>query len=420
MLLSKQVYCHLKSSLLSTVPGDRIQLLPRLRGPRRIHYAVVAMMTVALLVTYYEHRYSLPPSFDSPWRWFGSVFFFEYQNDALGLVLLVPILYAAITLGWKKALAVMIALLVCITPYVLDISHRPLTALTSISFILIPSVLVMSVEIRLISNAHERRAIEVKRKERAEILRQNILAQEEERKRISRELHDGVAQSLLVSATVAHNLLDGKAVEDKGVRTGLEALKENSLRLVAEVRAICQDLRPSILDNLGVVSAIKWLVENFQDDTGVHAELTLTGRTYELDPETSLGVFRVVQEALNNVRKHARASLVRITVTFGPTDLVVTIEDDGDGFELGEDVNRYALGGKLGLLGMVDRARAIGGRLQIKSRKGSGTRVLLTVDREGAGPQAALHNLQIQEAAPGTEAAALPSHGLRGLVPPGA
>ncbi len=366
-------------------------------------------MAVALLVIYYEHRYSLPPSFESPWRWFGGVFLFEYRNDALGLLLLVPILYAAVTLGWRRALVVMIALLACITPYILDLSHRPFSILTSVSFIIIPSVLVMSVEIKLISDANERLAIEEKKKERTEILRQIILAQEGERKRISRELHDGVAQSLLVTATVAHNLLDRGAPVDEGMRVDLETIRENSLGLVAEVRAICQDLRPSILDNLGVISAIKWLAENFQNETGVHVEVALNGRAHDLDQEESLSVFRVVQEALNNVKKHARAVSVRVTGEFSPRYLSVAVEDDGDGFNPGEDVNRFALAGRLGLLGMIDRARAIGGRVEIDSTLGVGTRVVFTVERGATGSPQASRAQHLSEDASGQTVNAPPS-----------
>lgn len=398
--------------------NDRIQLLARLRALRRLHYAVVFVMAVMLLVVYYEHRYSLPPSLDSPWRWFGSMFFFEYRHDVLGLVLLVPILYAAITLGSKRAVVVMVTLLACIAPYILDLAHRPLTVFTSVSFIIIPSVLVMSVEIKVMSDAQERLATEEKKRERAEIIRQVIRAQEEERQRISRELHDGVAQSLLFTGTVAHNLLDDGAITDEGVRTHLETIKKNSLDLVAEVRAICQDLRPSILDNLGVVSALKWLVGNFQEDTGLRVELALSGRADDLDPEESLGVFRVIQEALNNVKKHARASSVRVAVEFAVAGIAVTVEDDGDGFDLEDDVNRFALNGKLGLLGMIDRARAIGGRLQIDSKRGSGTRIILTVGREDAGRRPMSRVRQIEEDMVGKKVAALPSVGVGKLGPP--
>jgi len=364
------------------VHSDQIQLLPRLRARKGLHYAVTAVTTVALLVVYYGHANALSTKSSIAWDWFWSVFFFEFRNAALGLLLLVPLLYAAITLGWKKLLIVMVVLVSCITPYVLHFAYETYVIFTSLSFIVIPPILMMSIEVKLISDARERLAREQKKRERAEVVRQLLLAQEDERKRISQELHDGVAQTLLVTATVAHNLLESVAVLDGAMRTDLETVKGNSLGLVAEIRAICQDLRPSILDNLGLVSAIKWLLDDMQDEMGAAVELRLSGQVYAVGPEESLAVFRVVQEALNNVNKHAEASSVRVALTFAEEGIAVDVEDDGRGFKVEDDPNLFALSGRLGLLGMSERAQAIGGKLQIESSPGLGTRISISVDRK--------------------------------------
>ncbi|MBN1629552.1 MAG: hypothetical protein JW990_07310, partial [Thermoleophilia bacterium] len=202
----------------------------------------------------------------------------------------------------------MAILLPAITPYILEFAHSTLAIITSYSFIVLPPVLLMAGEIKLISDARERLAKEEKKRERGKIIRQLLRAQEEERKRISQELHDGVAQTLLVTATLAHNLLQNDAMADKGMRSDLEMVKSNSLGLVAEIRAICQNLRPNILDNLGLVSAIKWLVDGVREQTGANVELVLRGAVREVSAEESLAVFRLVQEALRNVTKHAQAS----------------------------------------------------------------------------------------------------------------
>lgn len=357
----------------------------RVRSWHRAHWTIVFFSAVALVVVYYGHRYSLPTRPDSPWSWFWDIFFFEYKNDALGLALLFPILYAALTLGWKRALTVMVVLLIAISPYVVDLSHKSFTILSSVSFIVIPPLMVMSLEIKLISDARERAAEERKARERTEVLRQVLRAQEDERKRISQELHDGVAQTLLVTATLAHNLLETPAGVEESVRADLEMIKEKSLGLVAEVRTICQGLRPSILDTLGLVSAINWLAANVREETGLAVDVELTGRVYQLGQEESLVVFRVVQEALSNVVKHAGASSVRVILRFDERTLTVEIVDDGQGFELVDNISVFAVGGRLGLLGMSDRAQTIGAALSIDSAPDRGTCVSIAVTRDAPG-----------------------------------
>ncbi|NLO28667.1 MAG: sensor histidine kinase [Actinobacteria bacterium] len=350
-----------------------------------MHYAVVFAMAVFLLVSYYEFGRSLPVSSGGPWTWFWSIFFFEYKNEALGLTMLAPILYAAVALGWERALAIMALLLVCITPHVIHFAHSPFVYFTSYVFIIIPPIVIMSIEIKLVSDAKERLAREERKRQRAEVIRQLLRAQENERKRIAQELHDTVAQSLLIMATAAHNLLENQAVVDEGVRTDLESMKENSLGLVAEIRAICQGLRPNILDNLGLVPAVKSLVYKTREETGIDVELAVNGRVFELDPEERLAVFRVIQEALSNVTRHAAASSARVALDFDEKGLTVNIDDDGVGFEVESNTSLFALNGRAGLLGMRERAIGIGAGLEITSTAGEGTSITVSVARAAQG-----------------------------------
>lgn len=358
-------------------PTSAARLLPRFRSPKRLHWAIVLILSVALLVVYYAHGNSLPHSSDSWWGWFWSVFFFEYRHEALGLLLALPMLYATLALGWEKALILMIGLVACATPYIVDFSHRPAAIATSLVFMILPPVLLMSTELKLTSDAKERLNREERRRQAVAIKRQRIRSQEDERQRISHELHDGVAQNLLVIATTAHSLIEREAL-DEAARKDLETIREGSLGLVAELRAICQNLRPSALDSLGLESALKWLVGKFQEETGLCAELAVSELINEIDAEASLAVYRVCQEALSNVKKHAQASRVRVALVVEGSWITVSIEDDGIGFDPKARVNSYALDGRLGLLGMSERIEAIDGRLHITSAKGSGTRVTVS------------------------------------------
>lgn len=294
-------------------------------------------------------------------------------------MIIIPLLYSCLSLGWKRTLVVMAILLTSLTPYMLDLAHRPFIIFTSISFIVIPPLMVISLEIKLISDARERLAEEEKKRERTQVLRQTLRAQEAERKRISQELHDGVAQTLLVTATMANNLLESQIVAEDSARIDLEAIRDKSLGLVAEVRTICQGLRPSILDTLGLVSAINWLADNVREETGLAVDVDLVGRARSLGQEESLTVFRVVQEALNNVTKHAQASCVRVTMRFDETELTVEVQDNGRGFKVVDNVSLFAVRGRLGLLGMSDRARAIGASFRVESAPDEGTCVSITV-----------------------------------------
>ena len=351
------------------------RLIAAIRRPRAVHYTVVAVLAVGILFLYYAYRQSLPTPAGHYLVWFWSVFYFEFKNHMLGILMLVPIMYAAVTLGWRRSSLVVVALIIAVAPYVFGFSYSTRTLFESFSLLVIPAALVIAAELLLVSSANERRSRAEKKRERAEVMRQSFAIQENERRRISQDLHDSVAQTLLVNASTAHNMLEREKRDAASVRTALEAIKDNSLGMVAEIRCICQDLRPSILDNLGLVSSIKWLADNLSEETGVSVELKISGEPHELTPDENVAVFRIVQESLNNIKKHSEASTVAVELDFASAGTTITIKDDGSGFELADDVQRYGLTGKLGILGMYERAQSIGATLRISSARGRGTKI---------------------------------------------
>ncbi len=373
---------------MNSPPQESVPLVARLftsfRRYRVFHYTVVAVLSAGILFLYYAYRQSLPAPSPHYLEWFWSVFFFEFRNHVLGILLLAPIMYSVLALGWKRAALVVVALLIAVAPYVVTFSYGSRTLFESFSLLAIPPAIVIAVEMLLVSNARERRARAEKKRERAEVMRQMFSIQEDERRRISQDLHDSVAQNLLVNASTAHNMLEGKKRDAVAVKAGLEAIKETSLGMVAEIRNICQDLRPSVLDNLGLVSALKWLVDNLSEETGAAITLNITGEPHDLSQDENVAVFRMVQEAFNNIKKHAGASQVDVNMTFAEGDLAILIKDNGRGFELADDVHRYALSGKLGILGMHERAQSIGAVLRMESHGGRGTKVTIRVAKVGA------------------------------------
>jgi signal transduction histidine kinase len=350
-----------------------------------LHYSVVTVSAAAILFLYYAYKQSVPTPPGHYLDWFWDVFSFEFRNHVVGILMLAPMLYATLTLGWRHSSIVALALLAAVTPYVVSFSYSALTLFESLLLLIVPPALVLSIEMVLLSNARERRTKAEKERARAEVMRQMFSIQEDERRRISQELHDSVAQTLLVNASTAHNILEDGGPCPDSVRAALEAIKENSLSMVAEIRCICQDLRPSILDNLGLISATKWLVDDLCEQTGLDVEFVLMGPVQELTQDENVAMFRIVQEALNNIKKHAGASRAKVQLVFDPEGMSIRIEDNGHGFESAQDPHRFAIGGKLGILGMNERAQSIGATLRIRSALRSGTEVLIRLQKKPSG-----------------------------------
>jgi PAS domain S-box-containing protein len=206
-------------------------------------------------------------------------------------------------------------------------------------------------------------------------LEQITRAQEHERERIARELHDDTVQSLLLIAQRLDHLASCPR-PDTAARTAEEAkLRAEVLQTLANLRRLAQDLRPRILDDLGLVPALEWLADDLLDQYGVEASVDIEDALPELSQEAQLLLFRIAQEALRNVGRHSAAT--RASISLRPYDdrVAMTVADDGKGFAPPKDISDLAVMGKLGLLGMYERARLLGGRFHIRSEPGQGTTV---------------------------------------------
>lgn len=202
-------------------------------------------------------------------------------------------------------------------------------------------------------------------------------AQEEERKRLSRELHDDILQSLAVvrgqveaSSTCTHPSADTARLTD-----ALEILTDT----MGNVRRYCKDLRPSLLDDLGLVDAVEWLTADMQKRTGLHVELAVEGGRRRLGGRDELLVFRIIQEALNNVERHADATHARVRLGFTAAALTAAVSDDGRGMAPTGRTGGHPSSRGLGLRGMDERTKLLRGILIMESRTGTGTTVTLTV-----------------------------------------
>lgn len=202
-----------------------------------------------------------------------------------------------------------------------------------------------------------------------------LRAAEEERRRISRELHDDVAQrvaTLLIRLRIAE-----RETDRDGQAELIRELRDELVECSEAIRRIARGLRPPALGDAGVATAIRSHVRERTDDSGLQVELEGEPVDALLDDEGKLVLYRVVQEALSNVLRHAGASRARITLTRSDGHVVAEVEDDGRGFDLEGPVE--ALNGGLGLVGMKERAHIVGGKLEIDTEPGRGTRVRVRI-----------------------------------------
>jgi len=204
-----------------------------------------------------------------------------------------------------------------------------------------------------------------------------IQAQEEERRRISRELHDGPAQNL-ANIVMRLELMERLWDQDiERVRRELSDLKQIVRQNLTDIRRVIFDLRPMALDDLGLVPAIKRYLADYGEKYGLAIDFLFFGEERRLDLAREVAIFRLVQEAVTNVRKHAMTGRAQIKLEMAPEKVTVVVKDNGRGF----DVNRVReqKGERLGLLGMEERVGLLGGKLHVQSAIGQGTRVIIEV-----------------------------------------
>ena len=212
---------------------------------------------------------------------------------------------------------------------------------------------------------------------RLQLLRKVIRAQEDERKRIARELHDETGQTLTALAL----RLDLAQVAAAGERAEQPVADARALarRSLEELHRLMHDLRPSVLDDLGLVAALRWLTEHRLAPKGISVSFEEGDVPDRLPPEVETALFRAAQEALTNVERHAKAEHVLVQVGQQKRRLVIEIEDDGEGFDPGSVTPQPGSARGLGLLGMRERVELFGGSITFDSTPGSGTRVVIEV-----------------------------------------
>jgi signal transduction histidine kinase len=322
---------------------------------------------------------------ESPSRWLGLIYALslsinifgyvcamrEWSRDRLGAVLIAVANTGGVVVGlW----GLRIDTAGSNQPY-LGAIHYPVWVL------LIASQIARKYRLRADERNQALQALEQSREQLQQLTAGLLMAREEERTAIAREIHDVLGQTLTaLKMDVSWIGARSPADAPPALRQKLTAMTGLIDETIVTVRRIATSLRPGVLDDLGLAAAVEWQAQEFEHRTGIRCALRTSINEEALDPLLSTALFRIVQESLTNVARHSRASLVAVTLEHSSTDLLLEIRDDGIGISATDAANTRSIG----LTGMRERAQLVGGGLSISGAAGAGTTVRVRVPRSGA------------------------------------
>lgn len=255
----------------------------------------------------------------------------------------------------------------------LEVKNNIETTFFTLTVIVLVTVAVIIV-LALAVNLHEHRIADRSLKELAH---KTVMFQEDEKKHLARELHDGINQ-LLVSSKCHLELLGGK-LENEELRQHFSKSQQSLLTAINEVRHISHKLRPSALDDIGLQAALNSLLQDFKAHSGVDVEMSLSTQQGKLKSEIATTLYRVAQESLNNIEKHAQARRVSVILQQMGNMLQLIIRDDGVGFDVASALRQNGIG----LRNMRERVEFIGGDFELSSEPGFGTEITVLLELDG-------------------------------------
>lgn len=217
---------------------------------------------------------------------------------------------------------------------------------------------------------------------RKQLLEKLISAQEEERRRIARELHDDASQSLVALALNLDEIAVALPPEHGDIGQKLELLKQQAVETLGGIRNLALELRPSALDDLGLTMAIDWYAKDYLGKHGLEVGIEVNGNEVKLPSHTETMLFRIIQEALTNIVKHAGATRVTVQLEFAEETVVVQVADNGTGFDVESVLGGKGMRRNLGIHGMTERATLLGGSFSVQSHRGEGTWLRVEVPLE--------------------------------------
>ncbi len=352
---------------MSTRSSTRIGLLQTARSRPRDR-AVWTVLLMVLAVTAAHYAMELLPSGES----------LKHLHHLPVVLYVFPIIYASVQFGRPGGALTGLLCAFATLPNIVLWHHQSAEWLIELSQLSTAVILGLVLFGPIEHEAVGRRRAE-REAERLTLFNKRITdAQEAERARIARELHDETAQALIL---LTHRLdsVTSTAGLPMEAREALYDIRAMTDMILTEVRQFSRDLRPSILDHLGLVPALDWLIADLTERAEPTGRLEVSGVPRRLPSETELAVFRIAQESLRNVERHSGASEAVVTLSFTDGGLELEVTDNGSGFDVPTSPDDFIRTGHLGIAGMFERAQLVGGRLTIDAALGRGTCVTVAL-----------------------------------------
>jgi signal transduction histidine kinase len=344
---------------------------------RNRHFWIICSITLVLILFYNASYLHIT-------NWF--LVFSDIVNAkgvyafVVSFLFLIPILYASAFFRIRGALIIWVVFLLAVIP-------RAIIESTSFEYILIVALfscvalliaIIMALEYnKEVTDLSDTFQVKTTRwYTLARILR----IRDYERQYLARRLHDNIIQSLLVIANRVHGLERG----DYGVITpkakkNLEKLQTMVLHVIDDVRQLSHGLRPSILDNVGLLPILQWQIDRIINENNIKVDIDVEGNVYRLPSETEVIIYRIIKEALDNIGKHSNATNAIVKLDFTTADFQVVVQDNGCGFEIPDNLDDFVKAGKLGINRIHEQAKLLDGKLEIKSIKSKGTVITFNV-----------------------------------------
>ncbi len=351
---------------------------------KNIHFWLLCIVLSLILFIYFAWPWRFWQLEHGLWRWFPilssleELGLWEASNQIFGILFLIPIIYTTLIFQWQGALNMFFLATAALLPIVLGSWLGFGHFLLHTFLLLLPVVSVIIVNLELELRRRDKAFLMQREAERRLYLSKVLEAQDKERKRVAQEIHDETIQTLLAVANYAEVVQS----TDSGIAEKEEAgalIRAATLETVENLRRLILDLRPRLLDELGLVPALNWLVNTMNAEGNIHYRFVVDGRERKLTSPIEVSVFRAIQEALNNVRKHSNASEATIDMEFTDQHLKILIIDNGKGFSPTSVHERLAVNGEMGIIGMRERVEFVGGTFNVHSALGEGTTVSIEI-----------------------------------------
>jgi signal transduction histidine kinase len=311
------------------------------------------------------------------WFWYFSIF--EFLYNMVGSLFLVPFIYGSIVFRWRGAIFFWLLTFSIALPRMIFLSFHADDLIRNIFQYIVPLLIVGFIALELKWREKQQKMLEQREQERQLYVTQIFQAQETERQRIALELHDGCLQELLIIANRANQLTSNDQNESqREIHECVSWIRDSTMQVTNELRRISLDLRPNLLDNLGLVPALRWLADRLNRESKITTKVLVKGTQKKLGSNTETSIFRITQEALSNIRRHSEATQATISVKFQDNDVKITIEDNGVGFNTRRTRRKLINNGQLGIIDMEERTKSLNGSFHIQSHPGRGT--LISID----------------------------------------